>query len=60
LNKKTPQGSAEDFFPSTKSLAAFNRAAASCKACDLWERSTQTVFGEGRSGADVLLRDDEV
>ena len=26
-----------------------------CKACDLWERGTQTVFGEGRTRARVVL-----
>jgi uracil-DNA glycosylase family protein len=49
------EGSAEDFFPEKKTLSAFSKAAAECKACDLWERGTQTVFGEGTSRADVLL-----
>lgn len=31
------------------------RLAARCQACDLWERATQTVFGEGPTGAAVLL-----
>ena len=26
-----------------------------CRACDLWKRGTQTVFGEGRRAAPVLL-----
>lgn len=26
-----------------------------CRACDLWERATQTVFGEGAEGAEVML-----
>jgi DNA polymerase len=30
-------------------------AAARCRACDLWERGTQTVFGEGETHADVML-----
>jgi uracil-DNA glycosylase len=30
-------------------------AAASCTACDLWARATQTVFGEGPIPADVML-----
>jgi uracil-DNA glycosylase family protein len=30
-------------------------AAAECKACDLWKRGTQTVFGEGRRGAKIML-----
>jgi DNA polymerase len=31
------------------------KAAAGCKACDLWKLGTQTVFGEGRSGAHVMM-----
>lgn len=30
-------------------------AAASCKACPLWEDATQTVFGEGRSDAGIMI-----
>lgn len=30
-------------------------AAAKCKGCDLWQRATQTVFGEGSSRAPILL-----
>ena len=26
-----------------------------CRACPLWERATQTVFGEGAAGSDVML-----
>jgi DNA polymerase len=26
-----------------------------CKACDLWRRATQTVFGEGRAHARIML-----
>ena len=49
------QDSAEDFFPVKKSLSAFRRAAADCRACDLWRRGTQTVFGEGPRRAEVFL-----
>ncbi len=55
MSKENPQGSAEEFFPERKSLKAFRDAAADCQACDLWERGTQTVFGEGARGAEVLL-----
>jgi uracil-DNA glycosylase len=55
MSNKNPPGSAEDFFPEKKTLSAFRKSAADCKACDLWERGTQTVFGEGTSRADVLL-----
>jgi uracil-DNA glycosylase len=31
------------------------RLAAGCQACDLWERATQTVFGEGPATAPIVL-----
>jgi uracil-DNA glycosylase len=37
------------------SLSELRQAAAGCRACELWERSTQTVFGEGPSPAAVML-----
>jgi len=52
---KDSETSAEDFFPSRKSIKAFREAAADCKACDLWKRGTQTVFGEGAEHANILL-----
>jgi uracil-DNA glycosylase family protein len=30
-------------------------AARECRGCDIWERATQTVFGEGSSQAEVML-----
>jgi DNA polymerase len=41
--------------PETKSLGAWREAAAHCRACDLWKNATQTVFGEGRRTAKVVL-----
>src|SRR4051812_32261192 len=36
--------------------AELRERAASCRACDLWARATQTVFGEGEaSTADLML-----
>jgi len=52
---KSSSGSAGNFFPEKHSLPAFRAAAADCKACDLWKRATQTVFGEGRRTAAVLF-----
>jgi DNA polymerase len=40
---------------SAGSLDDLRRAASACKACDLWRNATQTVFGEGRSTARVML-----
>jgi len=55
VSKDKPENSAEDFFPERKSLKAFREAAAHCKGCDLWERGTQTVFGEGARRAEVVF-----
>jgi uracil-DNA glycosylase len=55
MSKDKSETTAEEFFPERKSLKAFREAAADCKACDLWERGTQTVFGAGARRADVLF-----
>jgi uracil-DNA glycosylase family protein len=55
MGKPKSEGSAADFFPQRKTLSAFRNAAADCKACDLWERGTQTVFGEGARRAEVVF-----
>ena len=55
MAKGKPETSAEDYFPDRTSLKAFREAAADCKACDLWERGTQTVFGEGARRAEVVF-----
>ena len=53
--KAKSETSAAEFFPERKSLKAFREAAADCKGCDLWERATQTVFGEGARRAEVVF-----
>ena len=55
MARKTSPGSAEEFFPNKLTLPSLRAAAAECKACDLWKRGTQTVFGEGRRGAIVMF-----
>jgi uracil-DNA glycosylase len=37
------------------SLATLREAAAVCRACPLWKRGTQTVFGEGPVSAALML-----
>ncbi len=49
------QDSAESLIPKKPTLAGLQEAAANCKACDLWENATQTVFGEGKRRAKVLF-----
>ena len=41
--------------PDDRSLDALKEAAARCRACDLWEKGTQTVFGEGPPQARVVM-----
>ena len=47
--------SAAAYVPERPTLAGLREAAAGCRGCQLWERGTQTVFGEGARGADVML-----
>src|ERR687885_3014818 len=47
--------SAADFFPDRITLRTLRDASAGCRGCDLWERATQTVFGEGVPDADVMF-----
>jgi DNA polymerase len=55
VSKDQPSNSAAEFFPARRSIKAFRDAAADCKACDLWKRGTQTVFGEGSRRAEILF-----
>lgn len=41
--------------PPAPTLPKLRAVAARCRACDLWERGTQTVFGEGSSRARAML-----
>jgi DNA polymerase len=48
-------GGAAEFLPARLSLTALRKAAAGCRACPLWRKATQTVFGEGPKGAEVMF-----
>jgi DNA polymerase len=41
--------------PERPTLPSLREAAAGCQACDLWQRGTQTVFGEGARRAEVMF-----
>lgn len=47
--------SARDFLPEHRSLPGLRRAAAGCRGCPLYERATQTVFGDGPAKAPLVL-----
>jgi DNA polymerase len=44
-----------ELLPRRPSLKTVRALAADCKACDLYRRATQTVFGEGPRRASVML-----
>ena len=46
---------ATPFLPERKSLKSLREAAAECRGCHLYANATQTVFGEGRRTADLML-----
>ena len=55
MPRARPPSPAEALVPPDPTIDALRSAAATCKACDLWERGTQTVFGEGEEGAELVL-----
>ena len=44
-----------ELIPDRPSIPKVRDVARGCKACDLYKRGTQTVFGEGPARADVML-----
>jgi uracil-DNA glycosylase family protein len=52
---KKPDDTARRFVPQGADLDKLKEAAAGCTACPLYERGTQTVFGEGRVRSRVML-----
>jgi len=47
--------SAAEFLPSSRSLKTLAEAADTCRGCDLYRDATQTVFGQGRKRAELML-----
>jgi len=52
VRSKSP---ANDLIPLRPTLSSLKAAAADCQACDLWEKGTQTVFGDGSRRSNVLF-----
>jgi uracil-DNA glycosylase len=50
-----PEDPAQKKIPSTPTLKGLAKIARDCKACDLWKRGTQTVFGEGAPHSKVMF-----
>lgn len=55
MTRRKSKAPAEDLIPERPTLPLLQKAAADCKACDLWENATQTVFGEGRRRARIMF-----
>jgi len=59
MKKSASKRSIEDWEPASvpeaASLTILREAAAECTACPLYKRATQTVFGEGRKNAALML-----
>src|SRR5690242_20598663 len=43
------------YFPDVVTLPKLRSASLACRGCPLWQKGTQTVFGEGRPGSRVFL-----
>jgi len=53
--RKPPESPSAALVPPRPTLAKLQAAARDCTACDLHKTGTQTVFGEGRSKARVVV-----
>jgi DNA polymerase len=51
----TPFPGAATFLPKRRDLESLKEAARHCEGCPLYENATQTVFGEGRPNARLIL-----
>src|SRR5258708_20260956 len=56
---RAKSGTAQPLIPPKPTLPALRAAAAGCKACDLWKKGTQTVFGEGRAASKNMFVGDQ-
>jgi uracil-DNA glycosylase len=53
--KKKPGETAAPLVPEHPTIPKLRQAAADCRACDLWEKGTQTVFGEGGPSSRLMF-----
>lgn len=51
----TKEIGAQPYLPERRTLGALREAAAQCRGCALYRDATQTVFGEGRRDAPLML-----
>lgn len=55
MPKKQLPNSALPYLPQRLTLSSLRKAAEYCKGCHLYQHATQTVFGEGRKSARVMI-----
>ncbi|HKV27137.1 MAG TPA: UdgX family uracil-DNA binding protein [Candidatus Acidoferrales bacterium] len=53
--KRPPKNAGKVPLPLKASIDELQEDAKNCKACDLWENATQTVFGEGMHSAKIMF-----
>jgi len=53
--RRNPGNSKNKPIPLPATLRELKKVARDCKACDLWKRATQTVFGKGSARAKIML-----
>jgi uracil-DNA glycosylase family protein len=53
--KGAENSSAWQLIPERPTLRTTTEAAEGCRACPLWKDATQTVFGDGSAGAELML-----
>jgi DNA polymerase len=51
----TERQTVPDLIPKRPTLSTVREAAQDCRACDLYKRGTQTVFGDGPKKAEVMM-----
>jgi uracil-DNA glycosylase len=55
VHEPQPEKPVSALLPERPTLDSVRAIAAGCKACDLYKRGTQTVFGEGPRKAEVMM-----
>src|SRR6201997_3899354 len=55
MSRRGSSKSASLLLPVHPTIPALQKAAKDCRACDLWQHGTQTVFGEGGPVAKVMF-----
>ena len=54
-NRDVPGTSALQFFPAKITMSSLREASQGCRGCPLYKNATQTVFGEGKKSAKIVL-----